>query len=122
MYNIVEEEDRCFCLECGEPLYGRTDKKFCDGNCKNRWHRNIRIRYRSAMSPTMEGLSRNYRILERIFLLELTSCPLTRLEEMGFRPELVTHQVVKNKKHLEYRCFDYIYNMTQRKIFNLRKL
>ena len=26
------------CMECGKPLSGRTDKKFCCGKCRNRFN------------------------------------------------------------------------------------
>lgn len=122
MYKTIEEDVGTYCLECGEPIYGRSDKKFCGVACKNRWHRGSDTRLRNIMSPTLAALTSNYGILENLFLLDIHSCPLTRLEEMGFRQEYVTQKVEKNKKHLEYRCFDFIYCLSQSKLFNLRRI
>lgn len=54
------------CLECGEPLHGRTDKKFCSDACRNLFH------YRTNNAPinyvrnVMNTLRRNRRILNEL--------------------------------------------------------
>jgi len=30
-----------YCLECGEPLIGRSDKKFCDDQCRNAYNNKL---------------------------------------------------------------------------------
>ena len=56
----VEEK---FCMECGESVKGRTDKKFCSDACRNMYH------YRSNNAPinyvrnVVNALKRNRRIL-----------------------------------------------------------
>ena len=47
---------------------------------------------------------------------------MPELLNMGFCPDCVTHCVRKKGKHLESRCFDFIYNMSSNKLFNLRRL
>jgi hypothetical protein len=37
------------CCQCGKKLIGRTDKKFCDADCKNSYHND----YRKKRSPSM---------------------------------------------------------------------
>ena len=73
-------------------------------------------------NATLKILTRNYSILEALFRLKGASCPVSTLTQMGFQPDFVTHQVQKKGKHLEYRCFDFIYNMSDSKLFNLRRL
>lgn len=121
MYKITTEDDR-HCLECGEPIYGRTDKVFCNRACKSRYHGQQRSLHNMAYSKTMASLQRNYGILEHLHKLKARNCPLDELTEMGFLPECVTHRVEKKGKHLEYRCFDFVYNMSENKLFNLRRL
>ena len=121
MYDFNDDEQR-HCLECGEPLYGRTDKKFCDRSCKNRWHGHIRLGQRNSYNRTIAGLTRNYALLERLYKLKKLSCPMGDLLDMGFTPELTTHTVQKKGKHLEYRCFDFVYNLSEGKMFNLRRI
>lgn len=122
MYKYEDAEQPTHCLECGEPIYGRTDKKFCDGNCRNRWHSRLRTDQNTHFKLTLGILTRNYSILENLFDMNAGSCPADVLERLGFRPEYVTHSPQKKGKHLEYRCFDFVYNMSPNKLFNLRRL
>ena len=54
------------CLECGEPIQGRTDKKFCSDACRNLFH------YRTNNAPinyvrnVVNTLKRNRRILSEL--------------------------------------------------------
>ena len=54
------------CLECGEPIQGRTDKKFCCDACRNLFH------YRTNNAPinyvrnVVNTLKRNRRILSEL--------------------------------------------------------
>ena len=54
------------CIECGEPVKGRTDKKFCSDACRNIYH------YRSNNAPinyvrnVVNALKRNRRILTEL--------------------------------------------------------
>ena len=106
---MYKKEEEPHCLECGERLYGRTDKKFCSCECKSRYHGHLRY------------IAKKVQDSETILNLTTGRCPLATLEEMGFRKEYVT-QVTKKGKHLEYRCFDFAYNMGAGRLFNLRRL
>ena len=122
MYKLLKEDEDRHCLECGEPLYGRTDKRFCNTSCRSKYHGQIRRWHNTLYSNTLEALEQNHAILEHMSRLHLTGCSLSELSEMGFKPDFVTHRVEKKGKHLEYRCFDFIYNMSDNKLFNLRRL
>jgi len=119
---FIEDEEGGHCLECGEPLYGRSDKKFCDSNCRNAWHGHIRSESRRRHHLTLQGLNSNYAILSNMLRIHKSSCPVSSLISMGFRPEYVTHRGEKIGRHLEYRCFDIAYCLTPKKLFNLHKI
>ena len=122
MYDHSQEEQPTHCLECGEPIFGRSDKKFCDGSCRNRYHSRLRSDQDVHLKRTMGILTRNYSILESIYDMKAGACPSDVLERLGFMPEYVTHRTIKKGKHLEYRCFDFVYNLSPNKLFNLRRL
>lgn len=122
MYKLLSEDEDRHCLECGEPLYGRTDKKFCNTSCRSKYHGQLRRWHNKLYTDTLDCLNRNYEILEHLFRLHGKGCELTELAVMGFRKDMVTHKVQKKGKHLEYRCFDFVYNLSDNKLFNLRRL
>lgn len=52
------------CLECGEPIIGRADKKFCSDLCRNAYN-NSRNRDRTNLMRKVNGILRKNRsILE----------------------------------------------------------
>ena len=123
MYKPINSEHRnTHCLECGEPVYGRADKKFCNSSCRNSFHAHIRSEGRQKRHSTLTLLGANYGILANLLRIQKTSCPMDSLLEMGFRPEYVTHTAEKRGRHTEYRCFDIAYYQTSGKIFNLHRV
>lgn len=120
-YEIINPGEHGACLECGHPLTGRTDKKFCSGDCKNRYHNRERNVLRSFRNKTMDKLELNYRILGWALATGSTSIPLQVLDDMGFSPECVTFHGDGEKGHTEYGCFDIRYYQSSSKIFNIRR-
>lgn len=51
------------CCVCDKPLYGRSDKVFCDIACKNRYHADVRRHTKSASAVNVRILRKNYEIL-----------------------------------------------------------
>ncbi|MBL7963389.1 MAG: hypothetical protein JNM31_06045 [Flavobacteriales bacterium] len=58
------EEKRC--LECGEPLRGRTDKRFCSDGCRNLHHYRINNAPINYVRNVVNALKRNRRVLAEL--------------------------------------------------------
>ncbi|MEO8069074.1 MAG: hypothetical protein ABI599_15360 [Flavobacteriales bacterium] len=58
-------EDR-LCLQCGEKLVGRTDKKFCSDACRSLHHYSANNSPINYVRNVMNTLRRNRRILEEL--------------------------------------------------------
>lgn len=54
------------CLECGEKLIGRTDKKFCSDYCRNVHNNRLNKDSKNLMRNVNNRLRKNYRILEKL--------------------------------------------------------
>lgn len=54
------------CLECGEKIVGRTDKKFCSDYCRNAYNNNLNKDNKNMVRNVNNLLRRNYRILEEL--------------------------------------------------------
>ena len=107
------------CLECGKPLYGRTDKKFCSSACKNGWHYQHSADLRNLKSWTNTALTRNYRILRSLPENEESRFSLAELQLRGFSPQLVTSHLGTSGNVSHYACFDIHYCQTDTEIFNV---
>ena len=58
------------CENCGRELYGRTDKRFCNDNCRNEFNRRKKqaelLKANEAMPEILRIIKRNYEILRSI--------------------------------------------------------
>lgn len=110
------------CLHCGTQIkYGRTDKKFCCDDCKNRHHNELTKSGRSFRRKILSQLMGNYEVLNRLYKAEVRSIDLIDAVTMGFVPGIVT-SYRRVGKHDEYCCFDIKYIMTNMRIYSISKL
>lgn len=54
------------CLECGEKLVGRTDKRFCSDACRNLYHYHANNAPINYVRNVVNALKRNRRILSEL--------------------------------------------------------
>lgn len=118
----LKNHERGVCLECGTNFNGRKDKKFCCLECKNsynnRRHRKIRL-YKAEVT---KKISRNYEVLEMLLIENIRSAELETLTKLGFDPEYFTGSHKNHKRHHECYCFDIVYCISDRKIFNIERM
>src|SRR5260370_31186296 len=55
-----------FCLDCGEVLHGRADKKFCNDQCRNNYNNQLNSNSYNLVRNINNILRRNRRILEEL--------------------------------------------------------
>lgn len=72
------------CLECGEKIIGRTDKKFCGDYCRNAHNNKLNTDSKKLVRNINNRLRKNYRILEALNPDKKTSVPQSKLLEKGF--------------------------------------
>ncbi|MBR4756398.1 MAG: hypothetical protein IK076_05600 [Bacteroidales bacterium] len=113
------ETDGARCLECGGLLHeGRNDRKFCSSSCRNRWHYMKEGRMQWYRRKTIGILDRNHEILSGLIKEGVTGISIPDLVHLGYRTECITY-CHKVGKHLEYRCYDIKYCMSESRIFKL---
>ena len=80
-------ENKC-CMQCGSPIKGRRDKKFCDDHCRNNYNNLLHLNTTSMMRQVHQVLRKNRRILEKALGNAHSSqkIPLAPLLEEGFLP------------------------------------
>lgn len=110
------------CLECGDKIsYGRTDKKFCCDECRNRHHNHKSRSDRYIKRKIISLLERNYQILDGLLQAGVDAVPLSELMLMGFNPVYVT-SFSKVNHHDSYACFDITYIMTPSRLCSISKI
>jgi len=72
------------CLECGDKIIGRIDKKFCSDGCRNSYNNRINKDSKNLIRNTNNRLRKNYRILEKLNPNQKTTASRGKLIEAGF--------------------------------------
>ena len=102
------------CFECGEPLRGRSDKKFCSDNCRNAHNNRLNSDCSKVMRNINNILRRNRSILEELFGRQLFLLQKDQLSERGFNFNFVTHQKPIEEGMIGQFCYEYGYTISER--------
>jgi len=78
------------CLECGETLRGRIDKKFCTDYCRNSYNNRINKDSKNLIRNTNNRLRKNYKILSGLNSTGKTKVTRIKLYDHGFDFRLFT--------------------------------
>ncbi|MDK2910755.1 MAG: hypothetical protein PWR20_2323 [Bacteroidales bacterium] len=99
-------ENQRFCLECGEPLTGRRDKKFCGDQCRNNYN-NRRYSESSVIIRKVNNiLKKNYQILCELNPGGKTTIGRQKLVEKGYNFEYFTSQYITR----EGKTYHFVYD------------
>ncbi len=99
------------CLACEKPVKGRTDKKFCDDNCRNNYNNNLKAGCNNLVRNINNALGKNRRILESLIPEgeEMGKISKEKLLQEGFFFKYITH-IYTNKNGANYfYCYDHGY-------------
>lgn len=99
------------CLECGENIVGRSDKKFCNDGCRNAYNNKQNKDSTNLMRNVNNKLRKNYRILTELNSGEDGKSKTTKnkMSSLGFDFDYFT-QLKVYKNGAEYRfIYDYGY-------------
>lgn len=99
------------CLECGKPLRGRVDKKFCDDYCRNAYNNKQNSDQNNLVRNINNILRRNRRILENTIPINegLVTCQRSKLTNQSFNFKYYTHQLANKKGDVYFFCYEYGY-------------
>jgi len=94
------------CLECGEPIKGRADKKFCSDYCRNAYNNKVNTDSKNLVRNTNNHLRKNYTILSKLNISGKTSIPRSKLLELNFDFGLFTSMYTTKNGNVYYYVYD----------------
>jgi hypothetical protein len=97
------------CLECGRPLAGRIDKKFCSDMCRNAYNNRLNSDSYNLIRNMNNQLRKNRRILEELCPEEKAKCSKSVLAGKGFDFNLITSVRPTQKGSIYHFVYDYGY-------------
>lgn len=106
----MAENQEKLCQDCGKPISGRRDKKFCDDQCRNNF-------YNRTISETSEEfkainliLKKNRRILQDLIPADgKGKVSAKTLNEKGFNQTYITHTYTTQAGAVYRYCYEYGY-------------
>jgi len=98
------------CVECGEKLYGRLDKKYCSDQCRAAYNNKLNSDSNNFMRNINNILRRNRRILIEQNPTGKAKVHKDKLVELGFNFNYYTNVYrTKKKENVYYFCYEYGY-------------
>lgn len=100
-----------YCEDCGNPLSGRSDKRFCDDYCRNHFNNKMKSGSNNLMRNINNALKKNRNILAGILNEENDTAKISRekLLASGFLFKYGTHSYTNKKGNVYIYCYDYGY-------------
>lgn len=109
------------CLECGDKIVGREDKKFCSDGCRNAFNNKINKDSTNFMRNVNNKLRKNYRILSELNVEGKSKATRTKLQSKGFDFEYFTNVLQTKTGNTYYFLYDQGYLALDNDFFMLVK-
>src|ERR1700744_4340907 len=97
------------CLDCGEVIHGRADKKFCNDMCRNNYNNQLNSSSYNYVRNINNILRRNRRILEELNPTGKVKVTLKKLSSKGFDFEYHTRTYQAQNGRVYRFCYEYGY-------------
>lgn len=91
------------CLNCGERVIGRSDKKFCSDSCRSAFHYTLHQDDNPTIRLINSRLRQNYRILSAINPESHSITTRRKLMLRGFSFDFYTH-IHRGRNGMTYFC------------------
>lgn len=98
-----------YCLDCKSPVTGRSDKKFCDHQCRSNYYNHNSDEELGQIRVINKILRKNRTILKKLNPSGKTKVSLQKLLSYGFDPNYHTHSYHTHKKDTYLFCYEYGY-------------
>jgi len=101
--------DESICLECGEKIIGRIDKKFCDAQCRNSFNNKRKRISEKQIIEINRILRRNRKILKQFNPEGKTTVRKEYLDKLNFDFKFHTHTFTSKHGNTYKFCYEYGY-------------
>ena len=118
VYNRIGMIAEKVCVDCGNPLRGRSDKRFCDDACRNSYNNRLNSVSSALIRQVNGALRKNRKILEELLGGEKTvKMAKDLLLTKGLNFEYFTNQIINAKGQVYYFVYEYGYLELDQNIF-----
>ena len=97
------------CLDCGSSIKGRTDKKFCDDQCRSNYNNKRKADHQAQVKTINSVLLKNRKILAQLNPDGKTKVSGVKLGQLGFNFKYLTHSYTTQKGDTYKFCYEFGY-------------
>jgi len=94
------------CIECGEEIIGRLDKRFCSDQCRSSYNNRLNSDATNFIRTINNILRKNRRILAKLNPDGKTKVHKDKLLEAGFKFSYFTNQYKTKSGNVYHFCYD----------------
>lgn len=94
------------CRYCGDTMVGRSDKSFCNAECRNAFNNAKRVSSQKVFRAVEKTLRKNHKLLEELWNTGLSEFPLIYLTSKGFNLKYFTSIQNLQNGSIYYFCYD----------------
>jgi hypothetical protein len=105
------------CLDCGERLVGRIDKKFCNDQCRNNYNNRQNSDRSNYIRKVNAILLKNRRILAELNPTDKATVHKDKLLAKGFDFKHITNVYTTQKGHIYHFCYEYGYLALEKDLY-----
>jgi len=98
-----------FCKYCNKPLTGRSDKRFCDSQCRITYHNSHKNNKEVFIRVINKKLRKNRSILKFASPRGKTTVEKSFLLRLGFNFSFYTNHFISKSGNTYTLCYDYGY-------------
>lgn len=109
------------CLECGEKVIGRIDKKFCSDYCRNTFNNKVNKESKNLIRNINNRLRKNYKVLTELNKTGKTKVSRNKLYDRGFDFQLFTSIYTTKAGKSYYYIYDQGYLALENEYYLLIK-
>lgn len=95
------------CLDCGEPIKGRSDKKFCSDSCRNNYNNKEKSDSTNYMRNVNNILRKNRKVLYELIPNNKSKVHKSKVAAKGYNFNYHTNTYTTKKGVTYYFCYDY---------------
>lgn len=111
MSKTSEMGEQKTCLACEAVIKGRSDKKFCDDQCRNSYNNQQNSDANNVVRNVNHILRKNRRIIEELNTEPkgITKVPKAKLLQKGFQFDYLTNMLQTKAGKTYFFCYEYGY-------------
>lgn len=98
------------CVECGKPIHGRLDKRFCDAYCRNSYNNKVKRDDEQYILDVNRSIRKNRKILKTLSPVGKSKVRKEVLEALGYDFNIFSSMYRTSKGSIYYLCYEYGFN------------